>query len=67
MNELPNSVVIEDNNVEIRILSSYNGLLGWYYLFTEHMPYPDIGNGLIFTTKKKKKNDCHKIQTCLKI
>ena len=50
MSELPNYVLIEDNNVEIEMLSSYSGLLGKNYLFTEHLSYSDIGNGLIFTT-----------------
>ena len=49
-NGLTNKVSIEDKNVEIKMLSSYSRLLGWNYLFKEHLSYYDIGNWLIFTT-----------------
>ena len=49
MNELPNNVAVESNNIKIEMLENYNGLLGCNYLFPEHS-HCDIGNGLIFTT-----------------
>ena len=48
MNELPNNVAVENNNIKIEMLENYNGLLGCNYLFPEHS-HCDIGNGLIFT------------------
>ena len=50
MNELPHSIEIESNNVEIEMLTEYFGVLGQNELFENHKTTCDIGNGLIFTT-----------------
>ena len=50
MNELPHSIVIENNSIEIEMVTEYFGFLGQSDLFEDHKTTCDIGNGLIFTT-----------------
>ena len=49
MRELSHNILIENNNIDIEMLTSYFGLLGKDNLFKDHASC-DIDNGLIFTT-----------------
>ena len=50
LTELPNQVEIENEIVNIEMLSNHYGLLSQNNIFQEHAPTCDVGNGLIFTT-----------------
>ena len=50
MYELPQNIMIENNNIEIEMLSEHFGLLGQKNIFQDHNSICDTGNGLIFTT-----------------
>ena len=50
MNELSNSVQVENNTLKIEMLDNFVGLLGYNSVFANHVSLCDIGNGLIFTT-----------------
>ena len=49
-NELPHHIMIEDNSIEIEMLTECFGCLGQSDLFENHKINCDFSNGLIFTT-----------------
>ena len=49
LNELPQSIAIENTNIDIKLLANYFGFFRQTKILENHMT-TDIGNGLIFTT-----------------
>ena len=49
LNELPQSIAIENTNIDIKLLANYFGFFRQTKIFENHMT-TDIGKWLIFTT-----------------
>ena len=50
MSELPNQVEIENEIVNVEMLSNHYGTFGQENIFQEHIPTCDVGKGLIIMT-----------------